>query len=56
MSRFTVERSISVTTPEKPRVAMNAKARVTPPNWASTPATERTARRNRLVGGAVTTR
>ena len=46
----------SVTTPEKPSVAMNANARVTPPNWARTPATEVTVRRRRLVCGAVTTR
>ena len=51
-----VSASRSVSSPPKPRVAIQAKARVTPPNWASTPQTESTARRIRLVGGAVTTR
>ena len=56
MSTPTVERSSSVTTPEKPSMAMKAKASVTPPNWASTPDTDTTTRRSREVGGAVTTR
>ena len=56
MSMPNVFVSARVTTPENPRVAMNAKASGTPPNWASTPLTAVTTRRNRLVAGRVTTR
>ena len=43
------------TTPEMPSVAMNANARVTPPNCASTPQMLVTSRRSSPSAGPVTT-
>src|SRR5919112_5637579 len=44
----------TVTNPDRPMVAMNANASVTPPNWASTPDAAVTARRSSPPGFAVT--
>ena len=46
----------NVSTPLNPIVATNAKASMTPPNWASTLHTEMTRRRSAEVGGLVTIR
>src|SRR4051794_24691747 len=44
----------TVRNPDRPMVARNAKARVTPPNWASTPEAAVTTRRSTPPGLAVT--
>src|SRR3954453_1219806 len=56
MSMPRMSRTASVMLPEAPMVAMNANASGTPPNWASTPLTAVTTRRNALVAGRVTMR
>jgi hypothetical protein len=53
MSTPSWSRRNTVTKPDRPMVAMKANARVTPPNWASTPDRAVTTRRSSPPGRAV---